>query len=281
MKTKIALLTFIVIGLASLCFIPQQTATDRLPCVNKTFSVVVHILKDNQGQPTVSQSEIQKDITLLNKHFKPICVSFEICEFQYIERPWVQDDEPYENLGDMKVLYNVENRINLYYGLKTEILGYEVFGGIKDLATLNNGGIFYRNISTYNGTDKRILQGMGRFFGLVLTNTNPGSELVNGSNSSTAGDLITDTPADPFHYDMVDPVTYLAWAHYLDFTSSTTPPPCKFISKLKDKNGQYYDPIVGNAMSLYPCLCDEPYAFTREQYKKMANTYLANNPAGW
>ncbi len=41
---------------------------------------------------------------------------------------------------------------------------------------------------------------MGHYFGLLHTHeTANGTELVNGTNCGTAGDLLCDTPADGFH----------------------------------------------------------------------------------
>jgi hypothetical protein len=99
----------------------------------------------------------------------------------------------------------------------------------------------------------------GHYFGLPHTFEGSGAELANGSNCTTAGDLICDTPSDPY-VDGDDPNSYVDGN-------------CKFISMKKDANGQYYDPMVGNIMSYYSdaCVC----GFTHDQYMKMAKTYLS------
>jgi hypothetical protein len=105
---------------------------------------------------------------------------------------------------------------------------------------------------------------LGHYFDLDHTFSGEGIELANGSNCSTAGDGICDTPADP--YVDTEPVS-----DYVDGN-------CIFISKKKDVNGQFYDPDVSNIMGYYQqCRC---LKFTHDQYAKMANHYLSN-PTAW
>ena len=103
-----------------------------------------------------------------------------------------------------------------------------------------------------------IIKYMGRFFGLYPTSEG-GDELVDGSNCATAGDFICDTPADPGEHDKVED--------------------CIFTGTMKDANGQYYTPDVGNVMSGYDadCTC----GFTAGQLRKMAEVYLGSNPKMW
>ena len=69
----------------------------------------------------------------------------------------------------------------------------------------------------------------GHFFGLPHT-FNPDesqtTELADGSNCSTDGDKICDTPADP----------------YLTDSDETWIEDCAFVYEGKDANGDYYDP---------------------------------------
>ena len=89
-KSKISVFFFLLSFFVA-TFIKAQT-TDRLPCINKTFSIVVHIVKDStNGYGLFSpmslvaiQDSILRRIDSLNAQFAPICVSFQICEYQYI-----------------------------------------------------------------------------------------------------------------------------------------------------------------------------------------------------
>ena len=152
---------------------------DRLPCVEKRFSIAIHIVKDsskfgnNYGlftfQPTANiQANIQRAIDSLNNHFASICVSFQVCNFDFSENYFIENYW-YLKLGsaplnlkqmeEMEVLYNAKNRINLYYLIDTKKgLAY-----VDDTIThVNNGALFLTNYVT----TKVLVQAMGQYFGL-------------------------------------------------------------------------------------------------------------------
>lgn len=242
---KIGYLFILLIGFSSIAV--SQT-TDRLPCIDKKFSIVAHIVEDSVGFRAYTPIEIQNDVDSLNKNFAPICVSFEICEIRYIENFSYLDVDTADNWKEMQVLYNLKNRINIYY-VKTTTAGAG-FAGLGKITEMNSNGI----VLSAKG-EKVLSHEMGHYFGLEHTfETKHGNELVDGSNCLTAGDSICDTPADP---------------------NGSVNSACQFTSMTKDANDQYYVPLVNNMMSYYPetCLCRP--SFTREQYKKMANTYLS------
>lgn len=231
--------------------------TSRLPCIDKTFSIVAHVVYDSLGETTYLEADILKDIDSLNKNFAPICVSFEICEFNYIDnfiyeeinnKPGANNDE----WDEVQVLYNVKNRINIYYTQRIETpSGAEGYAGLGKIADTTSSGIVVKSTG-----EKTLSHEMGHYFGLYHTfHTAFGNELVDGSNCATAGDLLCDTPADP---------------------NTTSGGNCVFATTEKDSNGQYYSPYTNNIMSYFPetCLCNP--GFTAEQYKKMAETYLTN-----
>lgn len=243
---------------------------DRLPCIDKTFSIVVHIVNDSLGKPNVTQAQIQASIVGLNKEFAPICVSFTICEFRTIDNfaydKMTSEYYPATKQNDwpeMQAQYNVKKRINIYYVAdivdKPGKAGFATLGGIADTNELITTGIVIKKSST----DVRTLtHEMGHYFGLLHTFEGPPAsgtiELANGSNCTITGDLVCDTPADPY----IDP----------DASSSYVDASCKFISMKKDITGHYYDPLVGNIMSYYlNCSC----GFTDEQYIRMATIYLS------
>ena len=93
-------------------------------------------------------------------------------------------------------------------------------------------------------------------------NDNPCPELVNGSNSATCGDYVTDTPADP----------------HLQFNVNQST--CEWNSSATDANGDSYNPDEKNVMSYTDINCME--YFTPKQGERMRNaittlTYLAAN----
>lgn len=253
-----------VIILLLLCAFPGLASAqtqERLPCIDKKFSIVVHIVMDNSPAAGIAEAKIQENVDSLNKNFAPICVSFEICEFRYISNSYYNTIKN-ENWKEMQILYNVKKRINIYYVDAINLpsagpCGFAELGGITDL---DKEGIAIKKTANCTGSiSKTLSHEMGHYFGLSHTfETGGGAELANGTNCATAGDHICDTPADPF-VPGDDPNSYVDGS-------------CKFISMKKDGNNQYYDPIVGNIMSYYPdrCAC----GFTHDQLMLMAKTYL-------
>lgn len=237
---------------------------DRLPCVDKKFSVAVHIFKDSLGSANISESTIQANFDQLNQNFLPICVSFEICEFIY------HSNFKYDSLNnvsepdewqEVQNLYNLEHRINIYFVNKIiNPAGKCGFAGLGQITNLTSSGVVIQKTSgCCDGPYNVIIHEFGHYFGLEHTfETGSGLELADGSNALTAGDQIADTPADPF-VDGDDVATYVD-------------DNCRFISMKKDANNQYYSPLVGNMMSYYPATCG--CGFTHDQYMKMAKTYL-------
>ncbi len=239
---------------------------DRLPCVDKKFSVVVHVVLDSLNDPGILEADIRANFDKLNVDFAPICVSFEICDFDTVvnfKYNYLNASEENPEWKELPVLYNHKNRINVYYVKQLadggEKYGYATLGGIanKDSSCV----VVLKDAPACCTVWKALRHEMGHYFGLHDTFFASGSELVNGQNCGTTGDEICDTPPDP--YFMGNSVN-----------NYVTLPDCIFINKSKDINGQYYDPIVGNLMSHYQDECD--CGFTHEQLKKMAATYLAD-----
>jgi hypothetical protein len=77
-------------------------------------------------------------------------------------------------------------------------------------------------------------------------------ELVDGSNSSTCGDYITDTPADPNLWNG-----------------------CNYSGTVRDSNNQLYNPNPSNYMSYSDYICWD--LFTSVQRQRMKN-FIANTP---
>lgn len=247
----------------------------QLPCLDKKFSVVVHIIKDSLGSPGVQESDIINNINVVNSYFSKICVSFEVCEFRYIDNFFYD----HGTIGrsdywkQVQQLYNVKNRINIYY--VTSVPSIET--GIADTGAICSTDSLGIRVSKNSVTSKRILtHEMGHYFGLKHTfvDIKKTTELVNGSNGLSTADLIEDTPADPFV-----PSDLSVMNTYINMNPNRK---CEFIYKTMpyavDANGMYYSPLVGNVMSYYPEECD--CGFTDGQYLKMAETYMSN-PKMW
>lgn len=249
----IQLLIVVVVGISSISNSFSQTK-QKLPCLDRKFTIIVHIVKDTTGQPGIALLDIANGVAAINGAFQDICVSFEICEYRYIDNFQYDALDTATELSELMIKYYEKNRINMFVVNSTSIPGsFASLGGIADV----DGGLICMEKSAGAGT---YIHEMGHYFGLPHTFDIPG-ELVDGSNCATTGDLICDTPADPYPLGSVDA-------------------DCRFIGMDQDANGDYYTPQVGNPMSYYPgnCRCTK---FTHDQFWVMANIYLNSNPKMW
>ncbi|MCP3930271.1 MAG: hypothetical protein GY705_14350 [Bacteroidetes bacterium] len=238
-----------------------------LPCLNKTFSIVAHIVRDTFGMPNVTEGEIQEKIDALNTLYEPICASFEICKFNYIDN-FQYDDVAGNDWEEMQVKYHLAYRINMFFVSSIEGATECGFTEEGDIANTQSSGILIvKGGCLGSASTKTIPHQMGHYFGLMHTFEGEGVELVNGDNCDTEGDLICDTPADP--YVLGEPIN-----NYINVGLG-----CRFISGKTDANGEYYIPHTANIMSYYPDECGRGFSY--EQYLLMANTYLEAADKMW
>jgi len=237
-----------------------HTLEAPLPCLNKTFSVYVHINLDSTGDKNYAEElkKINSAFTKVNEYFSPICVRFKVCEWDTIYN--YQYDSilaPEDNQWkEMLVKYHDNRRINMYF-----IGGFRespAAGFTEGFIGTDKGGICIASI-----TPTVIAHELGHFFGLLHTFAGNGAELVDGSNCKTEGDRICDTPADPYI-----PGVKIKWVD----------DKCRFVYNGTDDNGDLYRPDVGNLMSYYGgCSC----GFTRGQYIRMAENWLKSSKKNW
>ncbi len=261
---------FLIVVFFHTVFQVSAQVKKRLPCIDKKFSVVVHIFRDSLGDAGVKEADILKNLDTVSYYFSKICVSFEVCEFRYIDNflydpSTIGRDDYWKHVQQ---LYNVKNRINLYY--VTSITGDE--SGMTELGGICKMDSFGIRVDKKSVKSIRVLaHQMGHYFGLKHTfEDNRTKELVDGTNSLTTADGIEDTPADPYI-----PADKSLMQTYINFDNKRK---CEYIYSAVDIKGMYYAPLVGNIMSHYPEMCD--CGFTDGQYLKMAETYMSN-PKMW
>jgi hypothetical protein len=124
------------------------------------------------------------------------------------------------------------------------------------------GTRLYGGIMSYLALTSVVSHEVGHCLGLFHTHEVMfGRELVNGSNGSTAGDKVVDTPADPW--------TFFNWRNQLGFGCTWNN------TSTVDANNQLYDPDESNIMAYsYPhCM----YYFTYLQGTRMRLT-VATSP---
>ncbi len=237
-----------------------------LPCLNKQFDVVANIVITEGDTLGVHPDSIIAVMGRVNELFAPICVSFRICELDTIENFQYDSVKVYE-WDEMQVIYHQQRKINMFwvsqFDFDNTLCGVSELGGIGNT---ENGGILMMKGDCVN--EFAIAHELGRFFGVPYTfgedEENQSAELVRGQNCETEGDLICDTPADP--YELGDEVSA-----YVTVDNN-----CRFVNQKRDNENDWFTPHVGNIMSFYPddCKCD----FSDGQYRLMVANYLATNP---
>jgi hypothetical protein len=235
------------------CF-SQTDSVNSLPCANRRFAILAHVFLNQNLDTGITKAQIESFVSKLNTAWEPICISFYLCEMRvhgnYNFSIWDDDRNKQEAIA----IYGEKSVINVYM---MDSMGVPPAGGYATLAGISSTSDPFVAIKKSLGAGVWIHE-FGHYFGLEHTHeTSHGAELVDGSNCTTAGDGICDTPADPFPNG-----------------SSAN---CKFVSAAIDANGDKYLPLVENYMSYWDCAC----RFTRGQYLKMYNTYSSAPKAHW
>ena len=245
MKTLTAgILTFFI------SFFSFSQEQKSLECIDKTYSVVVHIVKDNFKNTNYNLSTLNLAISGLNNEWKPICVQFNVCDIRYIENYNFDDWDEFKLKTETLALFAEPRHINVFI--------------VQNSFPNDNGGFVTQNgvslpnkdliVITKTASNIDWVHLFGHYFGLL--NTYEPGEKVDGSNCSTSGDFICDTPADPNG-------VYISTS-------------CLFSGNDKDANNHYYKPLLENFMSNYGN-CRK--SFTHQQYERMINTLKINPSA--
>lgn len=256
----LTLLTLVGVGSVTLAQTSLLTKDCDLECLNKEYQVSVHMVMDSLGN-TIERSEIESALSWTNQVFAPICVSFSVCEvdtiFDYSFDSIPNEDERME----FYVRQHDFNRINIYAFTDLWVGGAAAcgLGALGQCNSRPNATIHYAK-GCGGGT---MAHEMGHVFGLYHPfESSNGMELVDGSNCATTGDLVCDTPADPYVEN--SNITYLGEE-------------CEFIYQGRDANGQFYTPQTGNTMAYYCGGC----GFTKGQFLRMLEIYHTTNLKNW
>lgn len=224
-----------------LWFFEPQTRSVSLN--NYQINVFVHVVRSSSGNGLNKNVVSQTVINNLNEYYENSYLSFRIVGDEYIDS---------DNLNEMRVA-NSELLFNRNGHNKA--LDIYVLSSGSGFSQDNTGGIARSIpataciINSYNYMSSTLPHEVGHCLGLYHTHhgtywrENSGcSELVNGSNSSTCGDYLEDTPADPCE-----------WSG------------CTYVGTITDANGDFYHPDPSNFMSYSGCR----KRFTQRQIERM------------
>lgn len=219
------------------------------------IDIVFHIIHLEDRSDSFDSSILQGIVDDLNIMFMDAKIEFNLSNINHI----------YENTFFNHIKNNNDYHLNKYYkekvinifvvnkiykfasGEKKEIGGYAFYPWTSDLK--KQGILVIRKSNLKYST---FPHEFGHLFGLYHTHeTGAGVELVDGSNCSSAGDLLCDTPADPN-------------------LSGLVRSDCYYVGEIIDPNGDLYAPDVNNLMSYSYFSCRNN--LTNQQLEKIRST---------
>ena len=216
-----------------------------LPCLERVYGLRVHVVApsplDATPRRAFSPAAFDSMVAVANAAFGPICVGFEVCELLELENYRYAEDSPARR-RERRALFTDPLRIDVFVSVDPG--DRTTFRGIARRDTA------YVDVprARVEGTSKALARELGRYFGLYDTfeADASGPELVLGDDCETTGDLVCDTPADPFDPDDPD----------RDVSDYVAPDdPCRFTFRGLDARGQFYVAHTANTMSPYADEC--------------------------
>lgn len=215
------------------------------------LNVFVHVVRTSYGYGFNKETVSSTIISNLNRDYLNTNFSFSLLGSEYI------DDDNFNNLPSALInpLFGKNRRsnaINIY--VLTTGTNFNAAGqaqSIPSIACIIKGN-YYK--------ESTVAHEVGHCLGLYHTHhgTSVGergsgtcAELVDGSNATTCGDYISDTPADPNIWNL-----------------------CTYVGTITDANGEFYSPSSSNLMSYAGKSCRTQ--FTSTQNQRMLNTVERN-----
>ncbi|MEZ0540211.1 GEVED domain-containing protein [Fibrella arboris] len=239
----------------------------RLAGDKQYLPVRFHVVRRDDGTGGVSLGTLNQAVVLINQIYQPAGIAFYICGGQpdYIDDTALFDYDTGEEsaLADS---HDVLNAINIY------ILNTINYGGVQASGyAYYPGSIALTNrvfVKANQVTGNSLPHELGHYFNLYHTFEGSNSsditdrELVIrpgeaqagrpfAHNCSDTGDLVCDTPADPYG------------------RAGATVSGCVYTGTVTDANGDKYTPLLDNIMSYYAG-CTANNTFTAGQYARIS-----------
>ena len=217
--------------------------------------LAIHVVRYSDGTGGLDKDRVGQAVADTNANYASVKMSF----FMDGGIHYINSDKYYsiDNMGEADTLrntYNIPNRLNIYFvNYAMGYCGFSAYSwyGVQGIIVANGCAGLPSNPST-------VPHEIGHYFDLFHTHELVyGMELANGTNCSTAGDLLCDTPADPNLYGKVN--TF-----------------CEYAGGEVDPNGDPYIPDTYNLMSYSQKTCRD-YS-SPEQANKEMNTLFYYRP---
>lgn len=220
------------------------------------MNVFVHVVRPGDGIAGSDYTTASVSSTILsnlNEYFANTNISFILSGSDYIDSDefinmTVDDFDNDETFSEFLSINRVSNAINVYVLSEAPNLRYNRTARAESIV-----GTAYLVVEDYY-KKSTISHEMGHCLGLYHTHHGTSgrerpsyscSELVDGSNSSTCGDYVIDTPADPN-----------LWGSNCDYNGTET-----------DANGDVYEPDASNVMAYSGLTCRSH--FSQKQVERM------------
>ena len=217
-----------------------------------TIPYKIHVVRTNSGTGGITTAQLTTAFNIVNGLYANANMYLKQCgTINYIDNSTYFDFDQSSQTA-LTTPNNVTNVINIYFfnsitsSSGSGLCGYAYFPGGPDL-------IMMANSCATNGST--LSHEIGHYFNLSHTHsTSNGIELVNGTNCSSAGDLLCDTPADP------------------QLSNSSVSTSCIYTGSATDPNGAAYAPDVTNLMSYSRKSCRS--FFSPQQYARISFSAL-------
>ncbi len=187
------------------------------PQLNRPYQIplTIHIVRQNDGTGGFTLADLGVAMQDLNRLWLPVGMQFyQRGAVDYINNTThfnVPDNQ--QARDNLRQVNPVADTINVYFTNLTGLCGQSTF------TTDPIQGILIANSCAGAGSPSTLAHEIGHYFDLYHTHeTGFGTECPNGSNCSSTGDLLCDTPADPgLNFD-TDVTAACVW------TGTSTPP---------------------------------------------------------
>ena len=240
---------------------------DNITIVNGITYIPIraNIVRNSDGSGGLDLNTLNMGLALVNRDYLADNVQFYFCGTSpnYINNSTYYNFNNSQESGLIAASGSSNDAINVFFVYSILYNGQNAGGYAYYPGGSQTNNVFLLNSQTTDGSWQHEF---GHYFSVYHTFRNSNNstiterELVTrgaGANCSTKGDLICDTPADPY-----DRLGTTAYTYYQN---------CVYTGTVTDANGQYYSPMVNNIMSYSYFYCNPNIAFTAGQYSRIQN----------